>query len=314
MPALHSSSWLQVDTHPGVERGLRAAVGSDVGVVRDHNEDAAHADCALGLFIVADGMGGHAAGEVASAIAIAVVREVLEESRGQIATFARRPGGAGRDGIATLVGVAIRAAHDAVQRVASCEVDKRGMGTTLDVVLIAGGRAFVGHVGDSRTYLLRDGRALQITRDHTVAQAMVATGQLSPAEAEVSPLRSVLVNAIGARSDLAVDLLSLPVCAGDRLLLCSDGLHDAVDPDELAAQLVGDGEPALRRVIELCRDRGGHDNITGVVVDIGDDDGGAAVRERDDAPSDGVPVGGDDRDTAAQSGPVKGRSGTLPGR
>src|SRR5262245_21030542 len=238
MPALHSS-WLHVDTHPGVERGLRAAICTDVGMVREHNADAAHAACSLGLFVVADGMGGHAAGEVASAIAIAVVREVLEESRGQIATFARRPGGAGRDAIATLIGVAVRAAHDAVQRVASCEIDKRGMGTTLDVVLIAGGRAFIGHVGDSRTYLLRDGRALQITRDHTVAQAMVATGQLSPAEADVSPLRSVLVSAIGARSDPAADLLSLPVCAGDRLPLCSDGLLDAVAAEERLARRAG---------------------------------------------------------------------------
>ena len=144
------------------------------------------------------------------------------------------------------------------------------MGTTLDVVLVAGAEAFVAHVGDSRTYLVRDGRSSQITTDHTVAEVLVIEGKLTIEEAQVSPLRTILVNAIGVSADVGVEMAHVTLKRGDRLLLCSDGLHDYFPvEDEIAQRLSADkpGE-ALAEMVELAKTRGGHDNITGVAVHV----------------------------------------------
>jgi PPM family protein phosphatase len=247
---------------------LRAAIRTDVGAVREHNEDAAHADAARGLFIVADGVGGHAAGEVASAIAVDVVRMTIEESQGRIARLAGAADRCRQDRIAALLGEAVQAAHHAVRRVARCEPDKHGMATTLDVVLVVGDEAYVAHVGDTRTYLIRGGQALQVTRDHTMAQAMVQAGQLTPEAARETSLRSVLVNALGTRPRVAVDLLYVPLCAGDQLLLSSDGCYDYFDIEEIAGRLTwNDPVLAAAEMVEIAVARGGHDNATAVVVD-----------------------------------------------
>jgi protein phosphatase len=144
------------------------------------------------------------------------------------------------------------------------------MGTTLDVVLIAGAEAFVAHVGDSRTYLVREGRSSQITTDHTVAEVLVIEGKLTIEEAAVSPLRTILVNAIGVSADVGVEISHVRLRQGDRMLLCSDGLHDYFPADEeIADHLVeGDIQEALQGMVDLAKQRGGHDNITGIVVDV----------------------------------------------
>ncbi|MCA9679775.1 MAG: serine/threonine-protein phosphatase, partial [Myxococcales bacterium] len=255
---------------------------TDVGVVRDHNEDSAHVDASSQFFIVADGMGGHAAGEVASAMAVETVKTTLEASRTRIHGFARRPTEEGRRDLVQLLQNAVLAAHQAVFQRGAREADKQGMGTTLDVVVVAGSEAFVAHVGDSRTYLIRDGRASQITTDHTVAEVLVIEGKLTIEEAQVSPLRTILVNAIGVSADVGVEMAHLQLRAGDRLLLCSDGLHDYfVAETEIAEKLAtGDMVAQLGEMIELAKERGGHDNITGVVIDVLDLSGG----------SDGVPA------------------------
>jgi hypothetical protein len=144
------------------------------------------------------------------------------------------------------------------------------MGTTLDVVLVAGPEAFVAHVGDSRTYLIRDGRSSQITTDHTVAEVLVIEGKLTIEEAQVSPLRTILVNAIGVSADVGVEMAHVTLKRGDRLLLCSDGLHDYFPVEEEIAQKMSApaaGE-ALKEMVELAKTRGGHDNITGVAVHV----------------------------------------------
>src|SRR5690349_6203459 len=138
---------------------LSAAMVTDVGVVRDHNEDSAHVDPQAQFFIVADGMGGHAAGEVASAMAVETVKKTLEGQRGRVIAFGKTPSEDGRRELVQLLQSAVLAAHQAVFQRGSRESDKQGMGTTLDVLLIAGAEAFVAHVGDSRTYLIRDARA-----------------------------------------------------------------------------------------------------------------------------------------------------------
>jgi hypothetical protein len=144
------------------------------------------------------------------------------------------------------------------------------MGTTLDVVLIAGPEAFVAHVGDSRTYLIREGRSSQITTDHTVAEVLVIEGKLTIEEAQVSPLRTILVNAIGVSADVGVEMAHVTLKRNDRLLLCSDGLHDYFPIEEEIAQKLSEEKPgsALQEMVELAKTRGGHDNITGVAIHV----------------------------------------------
>jgi serine/threonine protein phosphatase PrpC len=251
---------------------LEAWLVTDVGVVREHNEDSAFMEPTKGFFIVADGMGGHAAGEVASAMAVDTVRKTLETHRKDIESFKRAPTDAGRRSIVQLLQNAVLSAHQAVFQRGQHEADKAGMGTTLDVVLIAGPEAFVAHVGDSRTYLVRDGRSSQITTDHTVAEVLVIEGKLTIEEAQVSPLRTILVNAIGVSADVGVEMAHVTLKRGDRLLLCSDGLHDYFPVEEELAQMLSTGTPgdALKDMVELAKTRGGHDNITGVAVQVTD--------------------------------------------
>lgn len=254
---------------------LEAWLVTDVGMVREHNEDSAYMESSKGFFIVADGMGGHAAGEVASAMAVDTVRKTLEGARGEIDTFKNAPSDAGRRGIVQLLQNAVLGAHQAVYQRGQAEPDKAGMGTTLDVVLVAGPEAFVAHVGDSRTYLIRDGKPSQITTDHTVAEVLVIEGKLTIEEAQVSPLRTILVNAIGVSADVGVEMAHVTLRKGDRILLCSDGMHDYFPADEEIAQRLSAEAPgkALAEMVELAKTRGGHDNITGIavhVVDVGE--------------------------------------------
>ena len=249
---------------------VSAQLLSDVGMVREHNEDNAYCDPQGMFFVVADGMGGHAAGEVASAMAVEEVSRSLGLAREQVKSFADAPTEEGRSALVTLLEDAVRKAHQAVFERGGRETDKKGMGTTLDVLLIAGGEAFVAHVGDSRTYLVRGGAAAQVTTDHTVAEVLVIEGKLSPEEARLSPLRTILVNAIGVSPDVGVELAHLKLRRGDLLLLCSDGMHDYFPAESEIAELLTEqkGAEGLARLVELAKDRGGHDNITGVLVDV----------------------------------------------
>ena len=286
----------KTDEAPRVK--LEAVMVTDVGVVRDHNEDCAHVDPEGAFFIVADGMGGHAAGEVASAMAVDTVRKALDEARAQIKAFAARATEQGRRDLVGLLQSSVLSAHQAVFQRGSKETDKQGMGTTLDVVLVAGSEAFIAHVGDSRTYLVRDGRASQITTDHTVAEVLVIEGKLSIEEAQVSPLRTILVNAIGVSADVGVEMAHLQLKRDDRLLVCSDGLHDYfLAEEEIAERLVPPQdaalEPALKDMVEIAKERGGHDNITGIAVRIVDlPDAVPAAIEPDETQPVEVPLDG----------------------
>jgi serine/threonine protein phosphatase PrpC len=275
---------------------LDAWLVTDVGMVREHNEDSATMETDRGFFIVADGMGGHAAGEVASAMAVDTVKRTLIDSKTEIEAFKKAPNDAGRRTLVQLLQSAVLQAHQAVYQRGQSESDKQGMGTTLDVVLVAGAEAFVAHVGDSRTYLVRDGRSSQITTDHTVAEVLVIEGKLTIEEAQVSPLRTILVNAIGVSADVGVEMAHVSLKRGDCLLLCSDGLHDYFPVEEEIAQRLSSEKPgdALAEMVELAKTRGGHDNITGVAVHV------VAV--------DNVPTQVTDDETQ----PVDGTDGTNP--
>jgi serine/threonine protein phosphatase PrpC len=262
-------------------------------VVRDHNEDSAYVDPQHQFFIVADGMGGHAAGEVASAMAVETVRSTLEEAREELAQFAQNPTDDGRKALVSLLEFAVRKAHEAVYERGLKESDKQGMGTTLDVLVLAGAEAFVAHVGDSRTYLVREGKAAQITTDHTVAEVLVIEGKLSAEEAQISPLRTILVNALGVAPDVGVEMAHVRLKRDDQLLLCSDGLHDYFPLESEIAEHLRGIEPAgaLTEMIELAKGRGGHDNITGVLLKIVECDADTTEELSDGVPR---PVNRDD--------------------
>ncbi|MDR2109046.1 MAG: Stp1/IreP family PP2C-type Ser/Thr phosphatase [Coriobacteriales bacterium] len=228
-----------------------AGARTDVGCVRQHNEDALIV--AAPLYAVADGMGGHAAGEVASEIAIQTVAQ-------------HAPSIADR----SVLIQAIQAANLAIIDAARRGVGKPGMGTTLTVAIIDGDRALIGHVGDSRAYLLRDGLLHQITEDHSLVAELVAIGELTPEEAACHPKRSIITRALGNDEKTDADVYSLALQAADRLLLCSDGLSGMLCDDEMAAILNAESDPqiAADRLTEAALAAGGNDNISVIVLNI----------------------------------------------
>jgi PPM family protein phosphatase len=248
---------------------VRVAHETDVGAVRERNEDAVHVDPRGQFFIVADGMGGHAAGDVASSIAIETVRARLDAARDRFDAFVAARDDRAARGLKPLMLSAVRAAHQAIRARASIDPGMAGMGTTLEVAVVLGTRVLLAHVGDSRTYLVRGRRATQLTRDHTMAQLAVNEGTLSESEASQSKLSSMLTNALGSETEPAVDLIERALRPGDRLLLCTDGLYDGLAVDELESTVsVGAPQQVVGELVALARGRGGYDNATGVVVEI----------------------------------------------
>jgi serine/threonine protein phosphatase PrpC len=248
---------------------LRHGAASDVGRVREHNEDRFLADTDLRLFAVADGMGGRAAGEIAATIASETLRGSLESRREALSAYVHGSGPRQPHEVTNILCEAFSAASAAVFEASLGAEDRRGMGTTLSALLVAGSHAFVAHVGDSRLYLVRDGAATQITRDHTLIDELVRSGHLSREDAcapEVQRLRNVLARAVGVGPDLLVDALHFETLPGDGFLLCSDGLSHYVDEREIAELVAADAEAAPATLVRLACDRGGHDNVTAVAV------------------------------------------------
>jgi protein phosphatase len=238
--------------------GLRYAVRSDVGLLREGNEDSAYAG--PHLLAIADGMGGHAAGEVASAVAISALAGLDRDEM---------PVDDMLDELAAAVAAANSELHDRSVEDPSVE----GMGTTLTALLWSGGTIAICHIGDSRAYLFRDGDFRQITRDHTLVQSLVDDGRLSPAQAASHPQRSLVMRALQSGTEAEPDLSILEAKAGDRYLLCSDGLSDVVTEATLREALMryADRDQAVNQLIDLANRGGGPDNITCIVADVVDE-------------------------------------------
>lgn len=249
---------------------------SDVGRKRPHNEDAMLVDSQLGLFIVADGMGGHAAGEVASARAIEVSKQHLATNRQVLKDLAANPSQANRAAAAALVEVAIQRACADIYRMAAADATKRGMGTTYVSLVLAGGKGIIGHVGDSRVYLVRNGQCHRLTEDHTLVAAQLKAGTITKEQAANSQYRNVITRAVGIQESVQVDTLVVDLLPGDTYMLCSDGLHGYLQDDEVPplTAAVPAGE-LPKKFIALANERGGKDNITAVVVNIQGDAVGA---------------------------------------
>jgi protein phosphatase len=215
----------------------------------------------LGLYAVADGMGGHLGGERASRMAV----DVLEKE--MAARLAPAAGGANLGSIVQALGEATSLASQAIFESALTSPDHAGMGTTLTGLCFHGQSLTVCHVGDSRAYLLRDGRARQLTEDHSWIQEQLRAGLLSPGDAMVSRFRNIITRSVGFEPTVAPDLFTMPVEAGDCYLICSDGLSNYFSVEEigriLAAQFYGEAGQAL---VEIANERGGDDNITCVIV------------------------------------------------
>jgi protein phosphatase len=239
------------------ETRLRHAAGTDVGRERDHNEDCLGVVESERLFIVADGMGGHASGEIAATVAVDIVTELMRE----------HGDGAPADRLAR----AIEQANAKIHAAAKASAAMRGMGTTIVAVIVEDGHAHVAHVGDSRAYRLHDRELARVTKDHSLLQEyMDAIGGMSEEEQKMFPQRNILTRAVGIRQTVEVARTQIELAAGDRLLLCSDGLHGMVDERTLRECLVGiaDLHELVRTLIELANRAGGVDNISALVLEV----------------------------------------------
>ena len=240
---------------------LQAGAATDVGRVRQINEDRYLAD--ERLFAVADGVGGHQAGEVASQTSVETLQRTFNE--GEHTT----------EGLIA----AVEAANHAVWELAQGSREKRGMGTTLTALALVQEdgeeQLALTNVGDSRAYLLQQGELIQLTEDHSLVEELVRDGKLSPAEAQTHPQKSIITRALGMEPEIQVDSWEIIPFAGDRILLCSDGLTNELSDDRIASTLrqLADPQEAAHELVRLARGAGGSDNITVVVVDVVDDDG-----------------------------------------
>lgn len=235
---------------------LRYATRSDVGLVRSNNQDSAYAG--PHLLVVADGMGGHAGGDVASSVAVAHLVPLDDEAHGP-------------DDALDELAAALNLAHDELLALAEDTPELAGLGTTVTALLRSGNKLAMAHIGDSRAYLLREGRLTQVTTDHSFVQHLVNTGKLTPEEAEHHPQRSVLLRVLGDFDvEIAPDLSVREARPGDRWLLCSDGLSGVVSHDTLAETMAetDNVDACADQLVELALRGGAPDNVTVVVADV----------------------------------------------
>lgn len=242
---------------------MQIAVGAstDVGMIRQGNEDNffAEADERRGVFVVADGMGGHAAGEVASEMAVQIIARHLLALTSSV-----------DEGANTLVSKAMQDANRAIFERMLAETDKQGMGTTASVMVLSDKGYLIGQIGDSRVYLLRDGGLTQITKDHSYVQEQVDAGLLTPEQARYHPYSNVITRCVGASDQVEADIYTGEARVGDVFLLASDGLTGMVDDRRLQALLLARSGPGriVDSLIAEANGRGGLDNITAIVIQV----------------------------------------------
>jgi serine/threonine protein phosphatase PrpC len=246
---------------------LKFHARTDVGLKRKHNEDSLLALEEYGLFVVADGVGGRKAGELASAITMDTFQKFAPSIKQGVETFAAEPTRETRNAVLALIDKAANFASRRVYETAQ-NTGRQGMTTTLVCIAVGGGGAFIGHVGDSRGYLVRDGQLRQITEDHSMVNELIRTGALQPEEAAKSQYRNVITRAVGLYPTVKTDTLHIDLVDGDRLMLCSDGLHDMMTPGAMLrhaqhANIVS----AVDALIQQALEGGGKDNITCVLVE-----------------------------------------------
>jgi serine/threonine protein phosphatase PrpC len=241
---------------------------TDLGRKRRSNEDAFFMDDELGLYVVADGMGGHAAGEVASREAVDTLYGMVKRGIGKLRELIDPVTEEDARAACRLMESAVQAATYFVYSIAEIDRDKSGMGTTISALLVLGDYAITAQVGDSRIYLVRDVTVEQLTEDHTLIAWQLKQGLITPQEAERSPHKNVITRAVGNREYVQVDTRRVPLVPGVRFLLCSDGLHGYLEDADIPGIVGMGGQASVQRFVDLANERGGKDNITAVLVEI----------------------------------------------
>lgn len=252
---------------------VRAFGISDVGKRREKNEDSFLVNEDLGLYAVADGMGGHLGGDFASGLAIGTLEEIVRalgedpdatlQDEGD--AYGVKPGDC-----QSYLRYAIRLASKRIYDKARSDPALRGMGTTTVALFFSEGKAYIANVGDSRAYRIRGDRIIQITKDHSLVSEQIRAGILSEGDARAHRLKNIITRSVGFQEDVDADIDIRVVRKGDRFLLCSDGLSNLVDDDEIRDVIsTNDIEPACRRLVDIANERGGDDNITVVLLEVG---------------------------------------------
>jgi len=257
----------------GANLKLLSVARTDVGRKRQINEDAFFRDDARGFYVVADGVGGHNKGEIASREAVDSLKSWVYGASREIDRLVERltfGDGEAVWEIRRLLESGVKNACYMVYGMAELDPEKKGMSTTLSALMIRANLAFAAHVGDSRVYRVRGDSVLQLTEDHTLINYKVKHGMMTKAEAEKASGKNVITRAVGHKDYVQVDTADLDVAAGDRFLLCSDGLHGYFTDDREVAELCSEGDldECAESSISLANQRGGKDNITAVVVEV----------------------------------------------
>ena len=243
-----------------------------IGKVKDQNEDFYYANEQDGIFIIADGMGGHAAGEVASRMAVDVTLRSLQPRQEELGQLAAIDSAENRKRILAILEDVVRAADQAIYARAQNEPEKRGMATTIDVLFIINGSAFIAHVGDSRVYLIRNQQSFLLTTDHTLANHLSSQGKLSIEEIEKIPHKHALMRALGMASGTQIDAIHLDLLRGDKFLLCTDGLSHYFKSNNDLLSLWGEvtSQGTAEDMVQFANQHGGRDNTTVILVGIDD--------------------------------------------
>ncbi|MDR0439951.1 MAG: Stp1/IreP family PP2C-type Ser/Thr phosphatase [Candidatus Accumulibacter sp.] len=240
---------------------------TDPGMVREHNEDAVFVNPARGLAILADGMGGYNAGEVASGIATSLIASVLETSF--FDPLPEETDDAGRPDVGSCLAKSIGLANTAIYSASQSDSTYTGMGTTLVMALFFDNRITVGHIGDSRLYRLRDGEFSVVTRDHSLLQEQIDHGMITVEEARYAHNRNLVTRALGVEPEVESEIHAYDVVPGDLYLLCSDGLNDMVSDEQIHQTLLtssDDLELATEQLVQMANENGGRDNISVILV------------------------------------------------
>lgn len=242
---------------------------SDVGLRREHNEDAFLCDAELGLYVVCDGVGGKARGEVASAEAVELIWEWIKGNKTVLDQARQDPSPEAIVALRRLVQGAIQNATYMLHSMGELNPEQRGMSTTASCIVLAGSVGVVGQVGDSRVYLARDEVYQQITEDHTLINYQIKHGLITPEEAKTSRVKNVITRAVGHRDYVEVDTIPVPIFVGDKIMLCSDGLHGYLETeDELANIMKRTPQAGVLEAIKFANDRGGSDNVTALMIEL----------------------------------------------
>lgn len=263
---------------------LEFAARTDTGLVRSQNEDAIAISPPHGIAILADGMGGYNAGEVASEIAVTITRQSLEEGITRLQEQQAGPRVQGGKALHQLLDDSIRRANSAILDAARGEPQYNGMGTTIVVAVLHHGTITIAHVGDSRAYRLRQGDLAQITRDHSLLQEQIDAGLIHPDMAQYSLNKNLVTRAVGVGSDIEVEVHDHRMEPGDIYLLCSDGLSDMLTSDQIRGILAAEPsslEAACDILVQRANESGGHDNISAILIKVrstGEEAGGLLGR------------------------------------